>query len=109
MVITRAYGFRASNNNKMVLIITILKFAISTQLIFEHEIKISGSQYTNSCQFAFLFLLFYVSKSLRQFERCSEMMNDPLYLRFVCLEQDGIFPKNKSRCFLVPYRVSLIT
>ena len=27
------------------------------------------------------------------FEGCSEIMNDPLYLRFVCLEQDEIFPE----------------
>ena len=34
------------------------------------------------------------SSSLRPgFEGCSEIMNDPLYLRFVCLEQDEIFPE----------------
>ena len=33
------------------------------------------------------------SSSLRPgFEGCSENMNDPLYLRFVCLKQDEIFP-----------------
>ena len=34
------------------------------------------------------------SSSLRPgFEWCSEIMNDPLYLRFVCLEQDENFPE----------------
>ena len=37
---------------------------------------------------------FFFSSSLRPgFEGCSEIMNDPLYLRFVCLEQDEIFPE----------------
>ena len=36
-----------------------------------------------------------ISSSLRPgFEGCSEIMNDPLYLRFLCLEQDEIFPEN---------------
>ena len=41
------------------------------------------------------FIVFIVSSSsLRPgFEGCSEIMNDPLYLRFVCLEQDEIFPE----------------
>ena len=34
------------------------------------------------------------SSSLRPgFEGCLENMNDPLYLRFVCLKQDEIFPE----------------
>ena len=34
-----------------------------------------------------------ISSSLRPgFEGCSEIMNDPLYFRFVCLEKDEIFP-----------------
>ena len=40
------------------------------------------------------------SSSLRPgFEGCSEIMNDPLYLRFVCLEQNEIFPEYKTLCF----------
>ena len=43
------------------------------------------------------------SSSLRPgFEGCSEIMNDPLYLRFVRLEQDEISPEYKTRCFLLP-------
>ena len=42
-----------------------------------------------------------LSSSLRPgFEGCSEIMNDPLYLRFLCLEQDEIFPENKPLFFL---------
>ena len=42
------------------------------------------------------------SSSLRPgFEGCSQIMNDPLYFRFVCLEQDEIFPEHKTRCFLL--------
>ena len=38
-------------------------------------------------------ILINISSSLRPgFEGCSEIMNEPLYLRFVCLEQDEIFP-----------------
>ena len=45
----------------------------------------------------------YNSSSLRPgFEGCSQIMNDPLYLQFVCLEQDEIFPEHKTRCFLLP-------
>ena len=43
------------------------------------------------------------SSSLRPgFEGCSQMINDPLYLRFVYLEQDEIFAEHKTRCFLLP-------
>ena len=51
------------------------------------------------------------SSSLRPgFEGCSENMNDPLYLRFDCLElleQDEIFPECKNRCF--PYKSDRVT
>ena len=43
------------------------------------------------------------SSSLRPgFEGCSQIMNDSLYLRFVCLEQDEIFSEHKTQCFLLP-------
>ena len=38
--------------------------------------------------------LIQFSSSLRPgFEGCSEIMNDPLYLQIVCIEQDEIFPE----------------